>query len=147
MAAAATTILPSAARTSSGTAAVTALDSERLRVLRGAVFLLVVSAAALVAGDTLDVYLQDSPDAGTTYDDAIHFTQVLGNGGAKMFRATWLADLAPATAQRPLSDAAMAAGVLQGPLAPPWRFKWVIAGVSPSFTFSVLMRPLARPGA
>lgn len=51
-------------------------------------FVLNVTAAGTDAGDTLDVYVDVSPDDGTTWLNAIHFTQVLGNGGAKKFVAT-----------------------------------------------------------
>jgi hypothetical protein len=46
---------------------------------------LAVSASATDAGDTLDVYVDTSFDAGTTWVNLGHFTQVLGNGGAKTF--------------------------------------------------------------
>lgn len=42
-----------------------------------------VTAAATDAGDTLDVYLDTSFDGGVTWVNIGHFTQVLGNGGAK----------------------------------------------------------------
>lgn len=42
-----------------------------------------VTAAATAAGDTLDVYVDTSMDSGTTWINIVHFTQVLGNGGAK----------------------------------------------------------------
>src|SRR5688500_6672412 len=44
-----------------------------------------VSEAGTDAGDTLDVYIDTSFDAGTTWVNLGHFTQVLGNGGAKTF--------------------------------------------------------------
>lgn len=47
-----------------------------------ALFVLDVTAAATEVGDLLDVYIDVSPD-GTTWINTIHFTQVLGNGGAK----------------------------------------------------------------
>lgn len=46
-----------------------------------------LTAAAAVAGDTLDVKAQMSLD-GTVWYDLIHFTQSLGNGGAKSFLFT-----------------------------------------------------------
>lgn len=51
-------------------------------------FLLNVTEAGTDAGDTLDVYVDVSPDNGTTWLNAVHFTQVLGNGGAKKYVAT-----------------------------------------------------------
>lgn len=47
-----------------------------------ALFVLDVTAAATDAGDTLDVFVDQSAD-GTTWINIAHFTQVLGNGGAK----------------------------------------------------------------
>lgn len=55
---------------------------EDANAFRTAVFVLDVTAAATAAGDTLDVYVDTSVD-GVTWINAVHFTQVLGNGGAK----------------------------------------------------------------
>lgn len=130
------TLLASAARTASNVAVLTL---PNLRTVRGGVFLLNVSAAASLVGDTLDVYLQGSVD-GTNYNDFIHFTQVLGNGGAKVYEAKWFLDMAPETELGAPSDKAMGAGVVQGLQAISyWRLAWVIeGGSSKSFTFSVV---------
>lgn len=102
-------------------------------------FLLDVTVAGSLAGDTLDVYVQTSPDGGTTWDDFIHFTQALGNGGAKKFSAAWSRDVTPTTPMGALKDAALAAGVNQGPISRTLRVKWVIVDGSGthSFTFSL----------
>lgn len=140
-------LLASAARGVSGNAVLTKPPNpERIA---GGIFMLNVTAAATDATDTLDVYLQSSIDEGVTYDDFVHFTQVLGNGGAKKFLAEWMARTGapnnPETEMHAPSDAAMAAGVKQGPVGPLWRVKWVIvdpgAGVA-SFTFSLAMQPI-----
>jgi hypothetical protein len=55
------------------------------RAFRELIVQLDVSAAASDAGDTLDVYIDTSFDGGTTFVNIGHFTQVLGNGGAKKF--------------------------------------------------------------
>lgn len=130
------TLLASAARTTSGTAV---LALPNIRTVRGGVFLLNVSAAASLISDTLDVYLQGSVD-GTNYNDILHFTQVLGNGGVKVYEARWFRDMTPETELGAPSDKAMGAGVLQGPQAiTAWRVAWVIAGgATKSFTFSVM---------
>lgn len=131
-----TTILASAARTASSTQALSA-DMTRIR---SAALLLDVTVAATAVDDTLDVYLQHSPDDGTTWDDFVHFTQVLGNGGAKQYIAEWSGFVSPESEMHALQDAAMGAGVLQGPKSGKWRLKWVIvdAGAdNASFTFSV----------
>jgi len=44
-----------------------------------------VTAAATDATDTLDVYVDTSFDGGASFVNIGHFTQVLGNGGAKKF--------------------------------------------------------------
>lgn len=46
-----------------------------------------VTAAATDVGDTLDVYVDMSIDGGSRWNNLVHFTQVLGNGGAKTFCA------------------------------------------------------------
>jgi hypothetical protein len=101
-------------------------------------FLLNVTAAATAAGDTLDVYVQASSDGGTTWDDLLHFTSVLGNGGAKKYLVRWQGMIAPTTAQAAPQDAALSAGVAQGPHGNLWSVKWVIVSASsPSFSFTV----------
>jgi hypothetical protein len=134
------TLLPSAARVASGNAVITDQGGayELTRCNRIA-FLLNVTAAATAAGDTLNVYVQSTIDGGTTWNDFVSFTQVLGNGGAKKFEADWNAIAGPTTALGPPTDATLAAGVKQGPIGAGFRVKWVIASASaPSFTFSLL---------
>lgn len=103
----------------------------------GAVFLLNVTAVANAGTDTLDVYLQHSADDGTTWDDFVHFTQVLGNGGAKKFLATWVKNYTPTTAMKPPADGALAAGVQIGPVGGVWAVKAVIVGGTAAFTYKV----------
>jgi hypothetical protein len=104
---------------------------------------LVVSAAGTGAGDTLNVYVQHSVDGGSTYDDFISFTQVLGNGGTKRFEAQWVRDAIPNTPLRAASDGALSPGVILGPVGDNWRIKWVIVdGSSASFTFALEARLL-----
>lgn len=130
------TLLASAARTASGTFVVpTPIPDDVV----AAVFLLDVTAAATDVGDTLDVYIQASTD-GTAWDDFVHFTQVLGNGGVKTYYARWTPlGAAPETEQGAPQDGALAAGVLNHPVGRQWRVKWVVvdADVDCSFTFSI----------
>lgn len=49
------------------------------------VVVLDVTAAATDVGDTLDAYIDTSFDGGVSFVNIGHFTQVLGNGGAKKF--------------------------------------------------------------
>lgn len=130
------TLLASAARTASGTAVLTA----DYGLILSAQFLLDVTAAATEVDDTLDVYIQHSIDGGTTYDDFVHFTQVLGNGGAVKELATWVRDVVAEDELRTPADASIAAGVLHGPAGGKWRIKWVIVDSgtdNASFTFSL----------
>lgn len=81
--------VPCASVTTPGTA-VTNVLSTPLTGLSGfkrLELLLNVTAAATEAGDTLDVLVDSSPDGGVTWVNLVHFTQVLGNGGAKKFVA------------------------------------------------------------
>lgn len=138
------TLLASAARTV--TAGVnTAVPEGLWPVLakaKCALYMLDVTAAATDVGDTLDVYVQSSID-GTNWDDFIHFTQVLGNGGTKKILAAHNAIIAPTTAMGLAVDGALAAGVKQGPLGTQFRIKHVIvdADADATFTFSVKCQP------
>lgn len=131
-------LLPSAARTASGTLTIAASVAQALARATRALFFLEVTAAATDVGDTLDVYLQSSVD-GSTWDDFVHFTQVLGNGGAKKYLAAWNSLITPTTAMGANADGALAAGVKQGPVGSSFRIKWVVvdADLDGSFTFSV----------
>lgn len=139
------TFVPSAAQTASGTGP-TGNFINHTEVLTAAMFILDVTAAASAAGDLLNVYIQHSWDEGTTWDDFVSFTQVLGNGGAKKFLAFWaLYGTAPTTPIKAPQDAALTAGqVQQGPIANVLRAKWVIVngGGSHSFTFSIGMQQI-----
>lgn len=78
----AATLFASAERTTAvanqaGTAVTNISSAKRI------VCLLDVTAMGGAAGDTLDVYVDLSPDQGTTWINAAHFTQVAGNGAAQ----------------------------------------------------------------
>jgi hypothetical protein len=131
-------LLIAAARTVSGERVVPGSFGN---ILAGS-FILVVSAVATEAADTLDVYIQSSSDGGNYYDDFIHFTQVLGNAAPPVkTQAFWNALMAPEAELAASADASMAVGVKQGPVGDKWRVKWVVAGDVPvlnaSFTFAV----------
>lgn len=138
----ATTLQASGVQTASGTSSNITLS--HVQQVKAGHFTLAVTAAATDAGDTLDVYIQSSSDGGTNFDDFIHFTQVLGNGGAKKFAAQWSGIISPTSALHVHQDAALSAGVNQGPVGDIWRVKWVIVdagSVNVSFTFSVKFSP------
>jgi hypothetical protein len=134
---AAKTLLASGARgATAGTnaTAVTGLDAiKRLLVL------LDVTAAAAENTDTLDVYIDVlGPDA-ATYLNAIHFTQMLGNGGAKKFFAV-LDPSAPGALDIDVTADAAAGAVRPALFGSAVRVRYVIAdagGAAASFTFSV----------
>lgn len=138
------TLLASAARTvtAGATAAIPEGIAIALAKARCALYMLDVTAAATDVGDTLDVYIQSSID-GTNWDDFIHFTQVLGNGGAKKLIAAHNSIIAPTTAMGPAVDGALAAGVKQGPVGSQFRIKYVIvdANANGTFTFSIKAQP------
>jgi len=133
------TLLASGARTASGTSSVPDPIARLVAAATRGIFQLEVTAAATDVGDTLNVYIQHSVD-GSIWDDFVSFTQVLGNGGAKKYLASWLPQTAPGTAQAAPSDGALAAGVKHGPIGANLRIKYSItdAGTAnASFTFSV----------
>ena len=74
------TLLPLAARTTSSTSSSQTLPPR----CKGLVFLLNVTNADTDANDTLDVYIQESPDGGTTWNDIAHFAQILGTTAATL---------------------------------------------------------------
>jgi len=103
--------------------------------------LLSVTAAAAAAGDTLDVYVDSSPDGGTTWANAVHFTQVLGNGGAKSFTAVIDPGGAPGTSVIDVTSNASAGTVRPSMFADQLRVRYTIVdggAHGQSFTFAVL---------
>lgn len=72
-------LFPSATRT---TAVANSGSSRYAAVWKKAVFLLNVTATAGAAGDTLDCYIDVLGPDGSTWINAVHFTQVAGNSAA-----------------------------------------------------------------
>lgn len=129
------TLLASATRTSSG--AGTAVTG--LRGFRGGTFMLSITDAATAAGDTLNVYVQRLLPNGTSWDDIVSFTQVLGNGADTL---TYVADVifdSQASDERVAADGSLAAGTVSAvAFGDSLRVKYTIASAdTPSFTFSV----------
>ena len=101
---------------------------------------LVVSAAATDADDTLDVYIDTSFDAGTTWINLGHFTQVLGNGGAKTFVLAIKNDNPGATAVYNVTSDAAAGATRQIGFGDRIRYRGVVVdptGSNVSFTYQV----------
>lgn len=108
-----------------------------------AVFVLDVTALATETADKLDVYIDVSPDGGTTWLNAVHFTQQDGDGSA----AKLVAKLSKGT---PLDDAdatlAVTADAAESVVrnlfvGNTWRYRSVIvdsATDNASFTYSLI---------
>lgn len=115
-------------------------DAVRLPgMVNGFAFILDVTAAVTDAADTLDVKVQTTL-GGAYWVDVVHFTQVLGNGGALKHVAKILAG----AAESMFADAVLAAGSVRNLLGDQWRVTWttVDADADASFTFSVTAIPM-----
>lgn len=116
-------------------------DSKRLPVAAAYGFVLDVTSAASAVDDTLDVYVQTKLD-GTNWVDVVHFTQVLGNGGAKRY----VAKLAPAAqAQAEFENGtALGAAAVRHLAGDEWRVRAVIANGAGThlFSFTVTACPM-----
>lgn len=125
-------LLASAAKTATGNGDAVWLP---YRFPRAVVFVCDLTAAATDAADTLDVKVQTMLD-GTNWTDVCHFTQMLGNGGAKRFAMKVTADTAVSIF---VPSAAVAADAVQNLVGDRFRAVWAIvdADVDCSFTFSV----------
>ena len=135
----ATTIL--AATTTAADAIDTAGPAVRLPgMVNGMAFTLDVTAAATDAADTLDVYVQTMLD-GANWVDVVHFTQVLGNGGALRYISKIVAQIGQAEFE--VGTALGAAGI-RNLLGDEWRVRYVQADADKdaSFTFSVTACPM-----
>ncbi len=105
-----------------------------------ATFVLDVTAAATEVDDTLNAYVQRKLPNGD-YEDIASFTQVLGNGGAKTFRADVYAGASAGSFSASINDGALAAGsVADLAWGDKLRVKWVqvdAGGSADSFSFTV----------
>jgi hypothetical protein len=129
------TLLASAARTATaGTNGTAVAGFGRFRRL---ILLLNVTAAAKDTVDTLDVYMDGSVD-NLTWFNVAHFTQVLGDGGAKKFVAVLDASN-PGTSVFDVTADAAAGAVRPAAFALYLRARWVIvdADGDGGFTFGV----------
>lgn len=111
------------------------IGGERRRYI----FILDVTAAATDATDTLDVYVDWSLDDVTYYNGG-HFTQCLGNGGAKKYYMVFDPS-SPGTAVIDATSDAANSTVRPALFGPYVRSRWIevdAGGAASSFTFSVL---------
>lgn len=88
--------------------------------------------------------IQHSPDEGTTWDDIVHFTQVLGNASPSKELAFISLDASPEDELRAPSTALSAGNVMQGPVFPYIRAVGTIvdADGDGGFTYSVTMQAI-----
>jgi hypothetical protein len=120
------TLFALATTTTSGTVVTAAQPINR--AVKALLFNLKLTDAKTDAGDKLNVFVQHSPDGGTTWDDLIHFTEILGNGAdAFDIIASINCQVAPESELRALADKTLAGGsVLQGPIYPLIRGAYII---------------------
>ncbi|HDZ21931.1 hypothetical protein LCGC14_0714580 [marine sediment metagenome] len=138
-----TTTLQAATTTAAG-----AIDTTGSAVgmgipLNGFVFVLDVTAAATDVGDLLDVSVETRIDdgVGATWHQVVHFTQVLGDGGAKQFVEKITSARIEAGYE---SGTALGAGLVRNLIGDEWRVAWVQvdADSDATFTFSVTACPM-----
>lgn len=124
-------LLAAGARTATGTGDAIVLDGYEVLV-----FQCDLTAAATDVGDTLDVFVQTTVD-GTNWLDAVHFTQMLGNGGAKRFISKLSASLSLTEYE---VGTALGAAAVRHIFGSQWRVRWAItdADADASFNFSVI---------
>lgn len=104
------------------------------------VVVLNVTAAATDANDTLDVYVDTSFDGGTSWVNIGHFTQVVGNGGAKKFIMSFKANPITASNSVPFGTDQAAGAALQIGFGDRIRYRGVTVdptGANMSFTYAV----------
>lgn len=129
------TLAASAARTANGNAT----PVTDLGHMRRLIVLLDITASATDAGDTLDVYVDVSPDGGTTWLNAVHFTQQAGNGSARKEFAV-LDPANPGTSVVDVTADAAAGAVRPALFGDAIRARWAIVDsgdADQSHTFSV----------
>jgi hypothetical protein len=137
------TLKASAATTASETTdKIVVVNEDYNEKFTQAMFVVDVTAAATAAADTLDVYIDCSYD-GTTWINEGHFTQILGNGGAKKEVMKFVDSSGLDNPNAVLSVAADAASAVTRRLGvwPVYRARSVIVddGVdNASFTYSVM---------
>jgi hypothetical protein len=109
-----------------------------LGYMKRAIIILDITASATDAGDTLDVYIDVSLD-GTTWVNAVHFTQQAGNGAAAKEYAV-LDPSNPGTSVVTATSDAAAGAVRPSLFGLQMRARWAIADSGngdSSHTFSV----------
>lgn len=133
----------SAARTSTATGSALPLvyvSGEASFLYSEIVFELDVTAAAAVAGDEIDIFVQTK--FGIKWIDVVHFTKVIGTDTTKTFIAKIVSGIAESMYEL---SSALAAGSERNIIGPKFRARWVVVSASaPSFTFTVNATGIAR---
>lgn len=92
------------------------------------------TTVSTAANDTLDIYIQTTLD-NSNWFDIVHFTQILGNGGAKIYIAKILAGAAESEFAE---TATLAAGSVRNIVGDQYRVKYVVVdGTTADFGFTV----------
>jgi hypothetical protein len=131
------TLRASAEQAGAGTA--TGDPVKLFRAFKEMVVQLKVTDAATAAGDTLDVYVDTSFDGGTTWVNIGHFTQVLGDGGAKTFVMSFCNANPGSSAVVDVSSNANAGATRQIGFSDQIRYRGVaVEADDAAFTYSVL---------
>lgn len=133
------TILSSAARTATAGAngPTVLLPHNGFRIAQ---FLLVLTNAATDADDTLDVYVDTSPDGGNSWVNIVHFTQILGNGADSQKYAA-VSNVNIAGDEFDVTSDVAAGATPRNFLGQQLRARYVIVdptGANATFTFSVV---------
>lgn len=130
------TLAASAARTASANGSAVYVGSHRRRV----VALLDIADSATAAGDTCDVYVDVSLD-GSTWLNAIHFTQQAGNA-SDVKRFAVLDSTSPGTTDVAVATDANSGAVRPALIGPYLRARWALVDggedANTSHTFSVV---------
>ena len=98
------------------------------------------TAVATDADDTLNVYIDTSFDGGTSWVNIGHFTEILGNGGAKKFIMSFKANPIAASNSVPFGSDQSAAAALQIGFGDRIRYRAVTVdptGANIAITYSV----------
>ena len=87
---------------------------------------------------TLNVYVQTSPDSGSTWTDIGSFAQMTQVGARFLFwNSTSLLDGTTTEAQTPTDGTLTAGNVLQVPMGNQWRIAYQAVGPTPAWDFTV----------
>lgn len=130
------TLLASAARTAGANGSTVFVGGRQ----RYAVLLSVADASLTDAGDTLDVYVDLSPDSGTTWINAIHFTQRAGNAAGAVQEWAVLDPSDPAATVTDVTSDAASGAVRPYVFGDAMRARWAIVDsgdANSSHTFGV----------